>query len=141
VAYYLFNLVQGRSLREQAAACLRVRMWGVGADERHADALAPGDVALIYLGAPEWELIGRVELASAVHEWTPSEAETYPGDAAGGVSLARVEEWKQPVPMDAVLAEMGPTEKAKAAHEWGVVRITDGEYETALRVATGRGAA
>jgi hypothetical protein len=71
VAHYIFNLVpadaaKGPALREQAAGFLRLRMWGIDADERHRDALAPGDVVLIYRGAPEREFIGRAELASAV---------------------------------------------------------------------------
>jgi hypothetical protein len=140
VAHFLFNLVKGSALREQAAALLRVRMWGVDADERHGSALAPGDLVLIYLGAPEWELIGRVELASAVHDWTPSEAQVCPGDSASGVLLGQVEEWDPPVPISAVLAQIDPADNAKADHEWGVVRITAGEYETALAVAAEHGA-
>ena len=113
-------------------------MWGVDADEPHRDALAPGDLILIYLGAPEREFIGRAELASAVHDWTPSEAQVYPGDSPGGVLLAQVEEWDPPVPMHAVLSQIDPAEKAKADFEAGVVRITANEYETALAVAAGR---
>jgi hypothetical protein len=143
VAYFLFNFVKrdaakGRGLREEAAEFLRVKMWGVDADERHRDGLAPGDVALIYLGAPEWEFIGRAELASAARDWTPSEAETYPGDSPGGVLLALVEEWDPPVPIDTVLSQLDPAERAKADFEVGVVRITTGEYETTLAVAAGR---
>jgi hypothetical protein len=40
------------ALREQATGFLRVRMWGIDADERHRNALAAGDLILIYLGAP-----------------------------------------------------------------------------------------
>ena len=80
VAHYLFDFVKGDAakglaLREQAARFLRLRMWGIDADERHGNALAPGDLILIYLGAPEREFIGRAELASAAHDWTPSEAQ------------------------------------------------------------------
>jgi hypothetical protein len=138
VAYFLFNLAKGPALREQAAACLRVRMWGVDADERHRDALAAGDLVLVYLGAPERKFIGRAELASAVHDWTRSEAQVYPGDSAGGVLLAQVEEWDPPVPMSTVLSQIDPTENARADFEAGVVRITAGEYETALAVAAAR---
>jgi hypothetical protein len=46
---------------------LQAKMWGVSRHERHRDALAPGDLALIYLPAPEAEFIGR-ELASAVRD-------------------------------------------------------------------------
>jgi hypothetical protein len=135
VAYYLFNFERGV---ERAVDLLRVGMWGVDADERHLDALASGDLALVYLAAPEREFIARAELASAVREWTPSEAQRYPGDASSGVLLARVEEWYPPVPMSAVLARIDPREKAKADFDFGVVRITAGEYETAVAVARAR---
>ena len=135
MAHYLFNFLNGR---EQAAALMRLRMWGVDTDEQHRDALAPGDLVLIYLGAPELEFIGRAELASAAHDWTPSEAAAYPGGSPGGVLLAQVEEWDPPVPMSAVLSQMDPAEKAKAEFDAGVVRITANEYETALAVAAER---
>ncbi len=62
----------------------------------------------------------------------------YPGDSPSGVSLAQVEEWDPPVPMDAVLSQIDPAENARAEFETGVVRITVSEYETALAVAAGR---
>jgi len=143
VAHYLFNFVKGDAakgspLREQAAGFMRLRMWGIDAGERHRNALAPGDVILIYLGTPEREFIGRAELASAAHDWTPPEAEAYPGDSPGGVLLAQVEEWDPPVPMSAVLSQLDPSENARAEFEAGVVRITANEYGTALAVAAGR---
>jgi hypothetical protein len=113
-------------------------MWGIDADEPHRNALAPGDLVLIYLGAPEREFIGRAELGSAVHDWTPSEAQMYPGDSPSGVSLAQVEEWDPPVPINAVLSQLDPAGGAKADFQAGVVRITANEYETALAVAAGR---
>ena len=122
-------------MREQAAGFLRVRMWGIDADEPHRDALAPGDLVLLYLGAPEREFIGRAELATAVHDWTPSEARVYPGDSPAGVLLAEVEEWDPPVPMNTVLSQIDPAENAKADFQAGVVRITANEYEAALAVA------
>jgi hypothetical protein len=140
MAHYLFNLVQGdeakgSELRAQAAGFLRVGMWGVDEDEPHRDALAAGDLALIYLGAPGREFIGRAELGSGVRAWTPTEAQVYSGDSSGGVLLAQVEEWDPPVPMVTVLSQIDPAEKAKADFDVGVVRITAGEYETALAVA------
>jgi hypothetical protein len=140
VAHYLFNFVgrnaaNGSALREQGAGFLRVRMWGIDADERHRNALAPGDLILIYLGAPLREFIGHAELASPVDDWTPSEAQMYPGDSSGGVLLARVEEWNPPVPMSTVLSQIDPAENAKADFQAGVVRISANEYETALAVA------
>jgi hypothetical protein len=143
VAHYLFNFVnreaaQRPAAREQAAGLLRVRLWGVDPDEPHRDALAAGDFVLVYLAAPDREFIGRAELASAVHDWTPSEAQVYPGDSPSGVLLAQVEEWDPPVPMQAVLSQIDPSENARADFEAGVVRITAGEYATALAVAAGR---
>jgi hypothetical protein len=143
VALYLFNFVKrdeakGLAPREQASGFLRVELWGIDADERHREALAAGDLILIYLGAPDREFIGRAELGSAVHDWTPSEAQVYPGDSASGVSLAEVEEWDPPVPIHTVLSKLDPSEKAKADFQAGVVRITTHEYETTLAVAAGR---
>ena len=143
MAHYILNLVRSDAaprpvLREQATGFLRVKMWGIGADEPHRDALAAGDVVLVYLGAPERKFIGRAELASAVHDWTRSEAQLCPGDSPGGVLLAQVEEWDPPVPMSIVLSHIDPAENARADFEAGVVRITANEYETALAVATGR---
>jgi hypothetical protein len=144
VAHYLFNFVNAETTqrpvpREQAAGFLRVGMWGIDADEPHRDALAAGDLVLVYLGAPDRVFIGRAEVASAVHEWTPSEAQAYPGDSPSGVSLAQVEEWDPPVPMNAVLSQLDPAGNARADFDTGVVRITANEFETALAVATGRG--
>ena len=142
MAHYIFNVATGAARppaqREQAAALLRAGMWGIDAHERHRDALAAGDLVLVYLGAPAREFVGRAELASAVHAWTPSEARRYPGDSQSGVSLARVEEWDPPVPMHVVLSQLGPAENARADFDTGVVRITANEFETALAVARGR---
>ncbi len=97
-----------------------------------------GDLVLIYLAAPEREFIGRAELASAVHDWTPSEAQRYPGDSPSGVFLSGVKEWDPPVPMETVLAHIDPAANATADFEMSVVRITAHEYETALAVGAGR---
>src|SRR5215471_15331149 len=107
MAHYVFNFSDGD--RRQAAALLRAEMWGVGRNERHRDALGPGDLALIFPAAPEEEFIACVELATAVHEWTPSEATAYPGSSQAGVLLARVSEWALTVPMDSVVQRIDPT--------------------------------
>ena len=143
MAYYLLNFstgdsVNGLTRREQAAELLRVEMWGVDADEPHRNELAPGDLVLIYLAAPEREFIGRARLASAVRDWTPSEAQRYPGDSPSGVFLSGVEEWDPPVPMETVLAHIDTTANARADFDMGVVRITAHEYQTALAVRAGR---
>jgi hypothetical protein len=97
----------------------------------------PGDLVLIYLGAPERKFVGRGELASAVHAWTPAERQMYPADSVAGVLLAHVEEWVPPVPMSRVLSQIDTAEGARADFDAGVVPITLDEYETALAVAAG----
>jgi hypothetical protein len=135
VAHYILNSVSGEAAPREF---LQVGMWAIDADEPHRDALAAGDLVLIYLGAPEWEFIGRAELASAAHAWTPSEARVYPGASSSGVLLAQVEEWDPPIPMNVVLSNLDPSAKARADFEAGVVRITAHEYETVLAVAARR---
>jgi hypothetical protein len=136
--HYVFNFSSGD--RERAVALLRAKMWGVGGDEHHRDELAPGDLALIYV-ATERALIGRAELATAVHDWTPSEADAYPGDSPSGVVLSHVEGWDPAVPMDAVVQRIDPTasnplvqDNAAAGFHLGVVWITEDEYEATLSV-------
>jgi len=116
-------------------------MWAVDADEPHRAALAPGDLALIYIGPPEASFVGRAKLASAVRDWTPAEAQVFQGDAASGVLLADVEEWDPPVSMDAVVARVDPTgtnpyvqANSRDGFKNGVVLITEGEYEAVLAV-------
>ena len=140
MAHYLFNFSKGD--RQQATALVQAKMWGVGRHERYRDALAPGDLALIYLPAPEAMFIGRAELATAVHDWTPSQAEAYPGDSASGVLLSHVEEWDPAVPMDTVVKRIDPTASnplvqanAAAGFRMGVVGITSDEYENALALS------
>jgi hypothetical protein len=139
MAHYLFNFSEGD--QEQAAALLRVKMWGIGRDEKHRDALAPADLVLIYLAPPKQEFIGQAELASAVHDWTLAEAEVYPGDSPCGVLLSHVEEWDPPVAMKTVVPRIDPEasnpyvqQNAKAGFQTGVIRITSHEYETVLAV-------
>jgi hypothetical protein len=116
-------------------------MWGVDAGEPHRGALAPGDLVLIYISPPQASFVGRAELASAVRDWTPAEAQMYPGDSQGGVLLADVEEWDPPVLMDAVVPRIDPTGSnpyvqahAKSGFQNGVVEITEHEYEAVLAV-------
>lgn len=133
MAYYIFNVAGDDA--SQATQALRTKMWAVGAEEPHRDALAPGDSALIYLGGPLHVFIGRAEVSSPVRDWALAEAQVYPGDAPSGVSLAEVEEWDPPVPMRSVLSQIDQSAGARADFEVGVVPITEAEYLTALSVA------
>jgi hypothetical protein len=139
VAHYLFNFSDG--VREHVAPLLDAKMWGIGGDERHREELAPGDVALIYVATPG-EFIGRAELATAVHEWTPSEAKDFPGDSPSGVLLSDVERWDPAVPMESVVARIDPTASnplvqanATLGFQLGVIGITADEYKAALALS------
>ena len=109
-------------------------MWGIDAGERHRDALAQGDLVLVYVGAPERCFTGCATLGSATRDWTPEEAAIYPGESTAGVLLADVEEWDPPVAMSTVLSEIDSS-TAKADFDSAVVRISASEYETTLAVA------
>ena len=136
MAYFLFNFSEGD--RDEAAALLQANMWGVASDERHRDALAPGDAALIYV-ATSAEFIGRAEIATSVREWTPAETEAHPADLPSGVLLRGVERRNPSVTMEAVVRRIDPTAsnpnvQANAAEGFpmGVVLITDDEYDAAV---------
>ena len=143
MAHYLFNFskkgaAKGRTLREQAAELLQVKMWGIGAKTPNRLSLGPGDLVLIYVGAPEYEFIGSAELGSATHEWTPAEAAHYPGSFDGGVLLAQAEVWSHPVPMKSVLSQLALKETNPGTHFFsGVVRLTKEDYDTVVTVGAG----
>jgi hypothetical protein len=134
VAHYLFNVTEPA---RQVVDRLDAGLWGVAEGEPHRDALAPGDDALVYVASGQ-VLVARVEIGSAVRDWTAAEARAHPGDLTSGLALARVEPWEPPVPMAAVLAAMDPSERARAHFDAGVVRITDREHATALAVRAAR---
>ena len=139
MSYYVFNFSSGDRVR--ATGLLRARMWGIGSEEQHRDELAPGDRVLVYV-ASERVFIGRAEVATAVHDWTRSEADAYPGDSPGGVLLSHVEEWDPAVSMDAVAQRIDPTgsnplvqANATSGFRMDLVRITEDEYEDALTLS------
>jgi hypothetical protein len=143
MAHYLFNFTDGD--RQRASAFLRAKTWEVRRDERYGEALAPGDLALIYVSSAEAEFIGRAELATAVHDWTPAESQAYRGDSSSGVTLCNVEEWDPGVPMDAVARRIDPAASnplvqanARDGFQSSVVRITAAEYENAVAVSRER---
>jgi hypothetical protein len=142
VANYLFNFskkgaAKGKTLREQAAELLQVGMWGIGAKTPNRLSLASGDRVLIYVGAPEYEFIGSVELGSPVHKWTTKDAARYPGDFEGGVLLNQAKIWSHPVPIKTVLGRLDLHETNPNAQFFsGVVRITNEDYESVASVGS-----
>jgi len=140
MAFWLFNVVPtdipSFGGRERAVELLDARMWEIGADEPHRDALSAGDLVLIYLAAPARVFIARAELASSVRPLMPDRPEpAQPGDRSG-VLLGQVDRWEPPVAMDAVLARIDPANKAKADFDHGVVGITRDEFEAAVAAAS-----
>ena len=136
MTHYLLNFSTGD--QDEAVARLRAQMWGIAEEESDRDALAPGDLALIYVPHPDG-FVGRADLATAVRPWTAAEAAAYPGESPSGVQLSDVERWDRAVPMATVVARVDPTASnplvqanMKAGFSRGVVRITADEYEAAL---------
>lgn len=133
MAYFLFNLTKGRAakgktLHEQAADLLRLKMWGIGAKAPNRGRLAPGDQVLIFVGAPTYEFIGSAELRSAMRDWTPSQAKRFPGSSDGGVLLRQAELWSHAVPMKSVLPQLVLSKTNPDGRFSAVVRITDDDY-------------
>jgi hypothetical protein len=125
VAHFVLNAATGGP--DAAAARLRERTWGIGADEPHRDALSPGDLLLIHAAGPGGGFIARAVVRAVV------------GAPATGVELCDVELWDRAVPMQTVAERVDPDasnplvqENARSGFRAGVVRITPGEYEAAL---------
>lgn len=137
--YFIFNLSD--KSREQAASLLRARRWALGRDERHCDALAPGDRVLIHVARPRPEFIGRVELATAFSDWPASEAKGSPDGPSGGVLLADVEEWTQPVPLAVAVHRIDPTasnpkvQGNATGFQSGIVLIAAEEYAAVVALS------
>lgn len=137
--HFILNLSDGN--REQAASFLRVKMWGLERDERHCNALAPGDLTLIHVGRPRCEFVGRAKAATAFRDWTPSESEACPDGRSSGVLLADVEEWPRALPLDAVVQRIDPTasnpyvQANAAGFRSGIVLITAEEYTTVMALS------
>ena len=132
--HFIFTLADGN--RERAASFLRAKKWVVGRDERHRDALAPGDLVLVFVGLAR-EFVGRAELESTFLDPMPSDLVTS-GPAVSGVLLGDVEQWTSGVPLDVAVQRIDPTasnpyvQANAAGFRAGVVQITVKEYDTVL---------
>ena len=143
MAFWLFNCAPRESsatpVVERVDQLLDAEVWDIAHDEPHRDSLAPGDLVLIYLGAPQRVFVAHAEVASSVHSWGPDErGPSSPDPGRSGVRLVQVERWDPPVPMDDVLSRIGPGSQAKADFDKGVVGITRHEFEAALAEASTR---
>ena len=129
--HFIFNLTDGD--RERAKSFLRAKRWVVSRDERHRDALAPGDLALVFVALTR-EFVGRAALKTTFLDPMPPDPAAS-GTAASGVLLGDVEDWTSGVPLDVAVQRIDPNRsnpyvQANAAgFRAGVVQITAKEYD------------
>jgi len=129
--HFIFNLAEGD--RERAKSFLRAKRWVVGREERHRDALAPGDLALVFVALTR-EFVGRAELKTTWLDPMPSDPATS-GPAVSGVLLGDVEDWTSGVRLDVAVKRIDPkgsnpyVQANAAGFRAGVVQITVKEYD------------
>src|SRR3954471_21547917 len=129
--YFIFNLADGD--RKRAKWFLHAKRWAVSRDERHRDAIAPGDLALVFVALTR-EFVGRAELKTTFLDPMPSDPATS-GRAVSGVLLVDVEDWTRGVPLDVAVQRIDPNgsnpyvQANAAGFHAGVVQITVKEYD------------
>jgi hypothetical protein len=129
--HFILNLADGD--RERAKSFMHAKRWAVGRDERHRDALAPGDLALVFVGLT-LEFVGRAELKTPFLDPMPTDPAAS-GPAVSGVLLGDVEDWTIGVPLDVAVQRIdskgtNPYVQANAnGFHAGVVQITPSEYD------------
>ena len=142
--HFILNLADGD--RERAEFCLRAKRWAFSREERHRDALAPGDLALIFVALTR-EFVGRAVIKSAFLDPMPVDPAAS-GPAVGGVLLADADAWTSGVPLAVAVQRIDPmgsnpyVQANAAGFRAGVVQITVKEYDIVLSLRDrGRGAA
>jgi len=75
-------------------------------EEHYRDALAPGDLALVFVAVTR-EFVGRVELKTTSLDPMPSDPATS-GPAVSGALLGDVEDWTSGVPLDVAVKRIDP---------------------------------
>ena len=137
--HFIFNLADGD--RERAKSFLHAKRWVVSRDERHRDALAPGDLALVFVALTR-EFVGRAELKTAFLDPMPSDP-ILSGPAVSGVLLGDVEDWTSGVPLDVAVQRIDPersnpyVQANAAGFRAGVVQITVKEYDIVVSLRDG----
>ena len=138
--HFIFTLADGNP--ERAASFLRAKKWVVGRDERHRDALAPGDLALVFVALTS-EFVGRAMLTTTFLDPMPSDPAAS-GPAVSGVLLGDVENWPTGVPLDVAVQRIDPNgsnpyvqANATGFHA-GVVQITVNEYDTVVSLGNSK---
>jgi hypothetical protein len=136
--HFIFNLVGGD--QDQARSLLDAKRWVVSRDERHRDAIAPGDVALVFVAVTR-EFVGRVGIRTTFLDPMPPDPATHA--AMSGVLLADVESWTRGVPLAVAVRRIDPhgsnpqVQANAAGFRAGVVEITANEYDIVLSLHDG----
>ena len=129
--HFIFNLAEGD--RERAKAFLHAKKWAIGGEESHRDALAPGDLALVFVALTR-EFVGRATVTTAVLGPMSLDPVTS-GLAVGGVLLGDVEDWASGVPREVAVQRIDPmgsnpyVQANAAGFRAGVVQITVKEFD------------
>jgi len=132
--HFIFNLADGD--RERAKSFLRAKRWVVSREERHRHALAPGDLALVFVALTR-EFVGRAELKTTFLDPMPSDPATS-DPAVSGVLLGDLEDWTIGVPLDVAVKRIDPkgsnpyVQANAAGFRAGVVQITVKEYDIVM---------
>jgi hypothetical protein len=135
--HFIFNLADGN--RDRAKSFLHAKRWVVSRDERHRDALAPGDLALVFVALTR-EFVGRAELKTTFLDPIPS-ASAASGPAVSGMLLGDVEDWTSGVPLDVAVQRIDPkgsnpyVQANAAGFHAGVVQITAKEYDIVVSLS------
>jgi hypothetical protein len=138
--HFIFNLAEGD--RERAKSFLHARRWLVSREERHRDALAPGDLVLIFV-TRTGEFVGHAELESGFLDPMPSDPATS-GPAQSGVLLRYAEKWASGVPLDLAVQTIDPkranpyVQANAAGFRAGVVQVTANEYDIVMSLRNRR---
>ena len=129
--HFIFNLADGD--RERAKSFLHAKKWVISRDERHRGALAPGDLALVFVALTR-EFVGRAEIKTPFLDPMPSDPAAS-GPAVSGVLLGDVEDWTSGVPLDVAVQRIDPkgsnpyVQANAAGFHAGVVQITVQEFD------------
>lgn len=129
--HFIFNLADGD--RERAKSFLHAKRWVVSRNERLRDALAPGDLALVFVALTR-EFVGSAKLKTTFLDSMPSDPDAS-GPAVSGVLLSDVEDWTSGVPLDVAVQRIDPkgsnpyVQANAAGFRAGVVQITVKEYD------------
>jgi hypothetical protein len=129
--HFIFNLAHGG--QERANSFLDAKRWVVSRDERHRDALAPGDLALVFVALTR-EFVGCAEIKTTFLDPMPSDPAAS-GPAVSGVLLGDVEDWTSGVPLNVAVQRIDPkgsnpyVQANAAGFRAGVVQITVKEYD------------